>query len=232
MRAHRFLGEFDLQKENFTLTEAGLVRQIRTVLRMKPGGRLELVTPDGEVGVAEIVKISSSGVDVKVLEVKNKTKNDDRQTILFAAILKRENFEWIAQKATEVGVDVLVPVITARTVKTGLKEERLLKIITEATEQSGRTETMQLKLPHSFKEALDLAASLERIIVCHQGGTEFQLQKKEKSIGVFIGPEGGWESSELQEFEAARAEVVTLGETTLRAETAAIIASYLVCQGK
>lgn len=227
MKIHRFLGDFNFKKQQLKLTDQDLIHQLRSVLRMKPGFKLELVNQGGEVALVELVKIEASLIEAKVLELLPQ-KKIGREVILFVAILKRENFELVAQKATEIGVQVLVPIITKRTVKTGLKKERLEKIITEATEQSGRTTIMELKETVDFTEALELASAHDKKIIFDESGDEVRkIAGDTDSLAIFVGPEGGWDEGELSVARELGFSILSLGETTLRAETAAIVGAYL-----
>jgi 16S rRNA (uracil1498-N3)-methyltransferase len=225
MKIHRFLGDFNFKKEQLKITDRDLVHQLRSVLRMKPGFKFELVNQGGEGALVELIKIEASSIEAKVLELLPQVK-EGRKITLFVAILKRENFELVAQKATEIGVHTLVPIITKRTVKTGLKVERLEKIINEATEQSGRTNIMQLEETVNFTEAL--ASIYDKKIIFDQSGDKVRkIASDSDSLAIFIGPEGGWDEGELSVARESGFSVLSLGETTLRAETAAIVASYL-----
>ena len=149
--------------------------------------------------------------------------------VLYCAILKRENFELVVQKATEIGVREIVPLITQRTVKLDIKEERLRKIITEAAEQSGRGRVPMLRQAMSFADALADAQRNDANfffdisdVIVEEGAIGDAMRR-----GLFVGPEGGWSYEEVLAARAAGCHIISLGALTFRAETAAIIASYL-----
>ena len=107
--------------------------------------------------VAKILLLAKDKAELEILEtIKNKNESENHVN-LYCSILKKENFELAVQKAVEVGVKEIIPIITARTVKLGLNHERLNKIIKEAAEQSGRGVLPKLDEAIIFDEALKLA---------------------------------------------------------------------------
>ncbi len=232
MRLHYFIGDFNFSEKNIKIIEPDLVNQFRNVLRFKVGDKI--ILGDGKMNevLAEIAEIKKEFIDVKILEVRLNKNEPRKEIILYCAILKRENFELACQKATEIGVGKIVPIICQRTIKFGLKEERLKKIIQEAAEQSGRGIIPELGQIISFEKAIEQAKNNNFNLLFDVSGSELVKTKLElaaaKKIGIFIGPEGGWEEKEI---EIAKNEkkfkVSSLGKLTLRAETAAIIGTYI-----
>ncbi|MEK7105276.1 MAG: RsmE family RNA methyltransferase [Patescibacteria group bacterium] len=210
-----------------------LGHQLRDVLKMERGEEINLLDGQGVEGRAKIVATSPS-VEVELESVGRNQNEPTRRVILYAAILKREHFELIVQKATEVGVTEVVPVISKRTVKTGIKLDRLRKIATEAAEQSGRGVVPIIHEPMGFEQALLDAKRNETNLFFHTSTTPNPSLKRMggESMGIFIGPEGGWDESEVEAAKAAGCELATLGNLTLRGETAAIVATYLVATGR
>ena len=154
-----------------------------------------------------------------------------RGVTLYLSTLKRENFEFAAQKATEAGVQNIVPIISSRTVKLNISTERVEKIVKEAAEQSGRGMVPRIADIVSFEKIFPDAAKNDINIFFDGMGKQFSgtmLEGKE-SVGIFIGPEGGWGNKELVEAKENGFLIAGLGALTLRAETAATIASYLAC---
>jgi len=226
MKIHRFIGDFDLSGKTATiLGDTG--NQIRSVLRLSKGEKIILSDGKGKETMCEITLIDHKRVLVNVGETSSPERELEKKIVLFASIIKKENFELIAQKAVECGVAKIVPVISERTVKLGLNMERLEKIVREAAEQSGRVMIPEVVGPVTFAEAL---AQVEgRVIFFHLGGKEISFgQKSGEAVSVFIGPEGGFSDCEAEEAKNIGAEITSLGSLTLRAETAAIIASYIV----
>lgn len=236
MKIHRFIENLDLSKKNIKIFDAGFYNQIKNVLRLKAGDRIILCDGQSNEAVCQITGFDKKFVELEVLE-KNKNENEPKKNIiLFCAILKRENFEFVVQKATELGVKEIYPIISQRTVKFNLKEERIKKIIKEAAEQSGRSIVPILNKPLNFKEALNISADNQINLFFDKSGEAFNpcgiTNNNLVKIGIFIGPEGGWNEEEIKIVKKMSEKnpsfkIISLGKLTLRAETAAIIASYL-----
>ncbi len=160
---------------------------------------------------------------------------DAASVTLLLAIFKFDRMEWAIEKATELGVARIVPVIARRT-ETHLaraaekRVERWRRIAREAGEQSRRIASPEILTPVKFKDAVGFAA--ERRIVLAE--SEQQLSLKQAlaagagSLALAVGPEGGWTGQELEAFAAAGWTPATLGDFILRAETAAIAALAVV----
>jgi len=148
---------------------------------------------------------------------------------LYVSILKKDNFEVVTQKATEVGATKIVPIISARTIKKDVNMERLRRIATEASEQSGRTVVPEISVPIDFAVAVDLARENDVNYAFEKEMPEFDnvAVQKFKSVGLFIGPEGGWLPEELDKMKQNKFVFAGLGKNVLRAETAAIVATFL-----
>jgi len=156
-----------------------------------------------------------------------------RKIILCAAIVKKDTFEWIVEKATELGVTDIIPVAAERSEKKSLNEERLKKIAIEASEQSGRGDVPVIHEIESLEEAikfpkptLSLPSEINKIAFHTEGDPFLQsdLDNTTDPIMVFIGPEGGWSPKELEMFHAQNIKVRCLGTQVLRAETAVVAA--------
>ncbi|MDO8496678.1 MAG: RsmE family RNA methyltransferase [bacterium] len=232
MKIHRFIGNFNLKIGYIEIKDPELLNQFRNVLKLKIGERVTLC--DGKIneGVAEIKEYGKDYIEVEIKEVNTNKNEPEIQVILYCAILKRENFELVVQKATEIGIKEIVPIITERTVKLDIRKDRLEKIIREAAEQSGRGIVPVLREPIDFDRAVSEMDKNSVKIFFDQSG---QIDRHHKTVnqpsvskvGIFIGPEGGWTSKEIETARTAGFEILSLGKTTLRAETAAIIGSYL-----
>lgn len=229
-RLNRFYIDQDLSQTFFELADEELLKQINKVLRLKVGEEFCLFNEKQEI-VVEILSASRSSINVSVKNRKEIEKTLNHEVTLYLSILKRENFELSVQKATEVGVKKIVPIISERTVKLGFRYDRLKKIAVEATEQSGRLTIPEISEPLSLKEAIDEArGNNQQNLFFDLSGQTF-LGSDCKKIGIFIGPEGGWTIHELESFRVAGFDLCSLGGTVLRAETAAIVASYLTVNG-
>jgi len=208
------------------------LHQIKNVLRLGTGEEIILVNGQSQEAIVKIITYGKDFVSAEIQTVRENKNEPERRVILYCSILKRENFELVVQKATEVGVSAIVPVICEHTIKTGLKKERLVKIIKEAVEQSGRGMVPDLSEPISFEQAVKEAQQNDENFF-FDPSTSFRVDfdfKKKKTVGLFIGPEGGWGNFEIDLVRQRGFKMVSLGKLTLRGETAAIVASYLACQ--
>lgn len=232
MKVHRFIGDFDLSKKEITIRDAELVHQMNTVLKLMRGEELVLSDGKGKEAQAKILVQDKKSITFELEKPETVVREPDRRVIAFVAIIKRELFDLVVQKLTEIGVAEIVPLITRRTIKLAVKESRLKTIIREAAEQSGRTVLPMLHEPMELKKALAHAAqNQDNFFFDSAGSSQFVVSHATAPVGIFIGPEGGWEKGEIQSAKDAGCTMVRLGGLTLRAETAAIIASYLVAAG-
>lgn len=242
MRYNRFFGSaswrIDFSKETIKSSDEELINQLKNVLRLNNGD--EIILCDGKLNEASCVieNIGRNEVIFKVIRVWQNNKEFIKDIILYCSVLKRENFELVIQKAVELGVKEIVPIISRRTVKLGLREDRAQKIIKEAAEQSGRGILPILSQEMPFEEAVALAGANDINLFFDQSGKsidEFDLNKKtlrqaQGKVGIFIGPEGGWSDEEKFKIQDSKFKIVGLSPFTLRAETAAIAALVIVGQ--
>lgn len=228
MKRHRFIGNFDFSQSKLVIADAEIVNQIKNVLRFKVGDKL--ILSGGKMHEAEVLikRIDKKGIEVEIL-TKSENRNDpQREVMLYCSILKKENFELVAQKAVEVGVKKIIPVICEHTVKLGFKKNRLEKIAKEAAEQSGRGGVSEIGEIMDFEHAVAEAAGIGDAILFEIGAPMFSGSDLSKnSVSIFIGPEGGWSVKELEFAQRKGIKFYSLGKLTLRAETAAIVAAYL-----
>ncbi len=234
MKIHRFIGAFDFSQPNITITDPEFVHQIRDVLRLKIGEGLILCDGKGAEAEVRVVVFSSRGVETELIRLLTNLAEPTARVVLYCAVLKRENFDLVVQKTTEIGVQEIVPLITHRTVKLQLKRERLEKIMREAAEKSGRGTVPTLHEPIKFEDAF-LHASHNRanyfFDVMGVAWSPKKVLKQTGTVGLFIGPEGGWSPEEHEQAKGQKFDIANLGHLTLRAETAAIIATYLATHG-
>lgn len=231
MRLHRFIVNTDLSDSKVRLTDPDLISQMKNVLRLSVGDKVSLADGKGKEALAQVATLRKGIAELEVKKVYENYNESDKNVILYCSILKRENFELVIQKATEVGIKEIFPIVSERTVKLNIKMSRLGKIVKEAAEQSGRAFVPKLNEPIRFNDALDHAKRNNLNLFFDLSGKPIQYLiptlKNHKTIGVFIGPEGGWSEKEVDSAKENKFEITSLGKLTLRSETAAIIISYL-----
>lgn len=228
MRLHRFYiseGTAKL-KHNFWLHDSALLHQWRKVLRYQVGQQVVLfdgVTHDRLYRIIELTEHEAHLEHVTDFERKIPSKD----VYLFWALLKKDKNDWVLQKCTELGVSHFVPLLADRSEKTGFSLERAHKIIIEAAEQCGRSDVPTVREAVRIGTVINEFANKIQLFICEQG-EEGQLDALE-SVGILIGPEGGWSESEKQLFKTNQIAHINLHDFTLRAETACVaVASRLL----
>lgn len=224
-KIHRFITEYKIVNDEIKITNVDLVHQWKNVLKFKTGEEIILANKNGEA-FCSIASISKNEASLKVIKLNENKKEEKRNVTLYMAILKRENFELVVQKASEIGIDKIVPIITEHTVKTGLKYERLEKIAREASELAGRNTVPEISEAVKFATAIQTDNSDTKIIF-DISGSKIKNEKIKNSVSIYIGPEGGFSESEINLAKSNNFEISSLSPLTLRGETAGIIASYL-----
>ncbi len=233
MRINRFIGNFDFSLKVITLHEENILNQIIYVLRLQKGEKIILSDGKGKEVLGEVLRIQKDRIDVNILEEREENNDPDIRGILYCSILKRDNFEWVVQKGCEIGVAGINPIIAERTVKTRLREERLRTIIREAAEQSERKILPYIAAPLDYSDALQQVSEDECSMLFHRTGRpieEIAPEKRPSKVNFFIGPEGGWTEKEVRMANEHHFKIISLSKLNFRSETAAIIASYVICQ--
>lgn len=204
-----------------------LLHQLKNVFRMAKGDQVILFDNSGYDFPAVIDGYDKESVSFHMLDKVKNHVHPPRETYLFTSIVKKDTFEWIAEKATEMGVSHIVPVMSARSEKKNLNMERLQKIIQEAAEQSGRGTMPKL---HDILKLAEVVANYSYLssVAWEPTGEKFTQEKIADIQGVYVGPEGGWTAVELELFKENNIKILSLGPQVLRAETAVIAALALV----
>jgi len=229
MREDRFFITTKIEKGKLEIADKKIFHQLKNVLRKRVGNRIILFNGTGIEAEAEIKKFLKDKIEVEVLNIEKPEREPKIFVSLFCSILKKSNFELVVQKATEIGVKEIVPILCKNTVKTGLDFERLEKIAKEAVEQSKRITLPKIEKVLSFKEAIERAKNFDLKILFDISGKKFYpLKRKIDKVAIFIGPEGGWDKFEIELAKKENFKILNLGRLNLRSETAAIASSFLV----
>ena len=221
--------------ENITENTTGLLSKEHThyvanVMRLKRGSNLNFFNKDGE-WLSEIIFLDRDRIEVKFL---NKVKESSKLSNIELAIclVKKSPMEIILQKATELGVSKIIPIVSERTEVKEINFERANKIVVEATEQSNQltppqiTEVTKLK---DFLKNLDSSSKLLFADVNSKDNLKSKVLEEAKTLSVLIGPEGDFSPSE-RELILANSRVVsfTISKNILRSDTAVISAISLI----
>ncbi len=213
-------------------------RHIGNVLRGKTGDVITVCDGQGRDYECEITDISKSEVTARIVDIFSNENEPDLKITLYQALPKSDKMELVIQKCIEIGVDRIVPVNTEHTVvklngKENKKLARWSKIAEAAAKQCGRGKIPNVDGVMDFRAAIDDALSLDGAIIPYEkekGNTLKSYVKsfKGKSIGIFIGPEGGFSDAEIEYALSKGVVSVTLGKRILRTETAGLVASVIL----
>lgn len=195
------------------------------VVRVREGEEVELFDGKGTAGQGVITAVEHGQLTVNVLTIID--AREARLSVTLAmSIIALDKFELVLQKATELGVRSILPVVTERAEvrpeRYRGKHERWERIVFEAVKQSGRARMPQLETPLPYPEAI--ARPGTKIVLDADADPSPPLDALPEAETLFIGPEGGWSEQELDLARAAGARFRRLGARRLRAETAAIVA--------
>ncbi len=210
------------------------------VLRLRSGALLEAVDGAGRLYAVRLDTLGHDSASGTILREDAPARESPCAVTLAQAILKGDRMTWLVQKATELGVARIVPLLTARVVaratgeRVGGRAERWARVAREAMKQCGRTMAPTLDLPRPF---LDVLAEVSRFdaawLLCERGGASLAVVAGEtappRRVLLLVGPEGGFTRAEIARGHAAGARLVGLGPRTLRAESAGLVAVTL-CQ--
>jgi 16S rRNA (uracil1498-N3)-methyltransferase len=235
----RFFFPDSLAAAGEVISLSSLHHQLTRVLRVQPGAQLVLLDNQGSERLVEVISVEKRDATGRVLEVRPARSEPSIAVTLYQCALKADKLEWVWQKATELGVTKLVPVISSRTIVRPVgalrsKQTRWETIVREAAEQSGRGRVPVLAPGCSLIDALANAPGL-RLVAWEEGKSNpglihalTQASLPVNSVSLLIGPEGGLEADEIAQAEQAGWQTVSLGPRILRAETAALAAVALV----
>ena len=227
-----FVKPEQVSSDKIRISEAE-AHHIKDVMRLGVGDEVLAFDGTGKEYTGLIEKISSKEVIVKIKSAIEAKKKKRFEITLVQAIPRLEKMDFIIQKATELGVDKIMPVITKRTIvvlegeRAKQRLSRWERIATEAAKQCGRVVVPKIEPITDFRSALEqtkksslrlLAALVKEQVKLKQALKDFQ----EGNISVFIGPEGDFTEEEVNSAREQGVVIVSLGELVLRAETASL----------
>ena len=230
---HFFVDEEIESSEYSLFGEDG--RHIAKSLRMKQGENLTLCSPSGTVHNCVVEKVEGDFVGVRILSSEQSGAEPSVKVTLYQALPNGDKMEFIIQKAVEIGVTEIVPVISSRCVSRpdqkslSKKILRWQKIAKQAAMQSGRGIVPKVKDAVPFEKGVENAKG-EKVIFYELGGESVRdiLSDKPKEISIFIGSEGGFSGDEVDLVLKNGGRKATLGKRILRAETAPLVALSVI----
>lgn len=214
------------------------------VARIKPEERVWLFDEQGTNYMAKVEEIRKDMTSLSILQTLDENKPKIKIT-LAQALLKSKKMDLIIQKSTELAVTNIIPVITARTIvkveeKIQKKKERWKKIALEAVKQSQRSFLPSISSPMPIEKLVERRGDEKKLllsenkgkylrdILIENSGSAYKMLEPPSSVLILVGPEGGWTEEEEKYILSNAYEAVSLGEQTLRAETAALCSLVLI----
>jgi len=203
-----------------------------SVLRLNKNDRISVFDGKGHEFECEIVHPSRTATRLAVVGLIPPPASESPLGLSLAvSLLKNDKFDFVVQKAVELGVKVLQPVWSTRSevpLKSSEKRvPRWEKIAVEASKQCGRATLMSISKPAAFTGIVGSSGGTE-VLFAESGGGDLSTVEKANSLTAYVGPEGGWTDEELDAAARAGVALVTLGARILRAETAAVTAAALI----
>lgn len=233
---YHFFAEHENIHENYIDIVGSDVNHIKNVLRFKIGDKLLISSGDNVDYTCVISAIEEDCIRADIESKDESGKELPSKIYLFQGLPKADKMEFIIQKAVELGAYEIVPVAMKRCVvkldekKSKNKIDRWNSIALSAAKQSKRSVIPQVNKVYSFKEALEYAKKLDIILLPYECADGMSKTKDlinsitpGKTVGIFIGPEGGFDLDELKLAEEAGASIITLGKRILRTETAGMM---------
>lgn len=203
------------------------VHHAMNVLRMRVGDKLNIVNGKGLLAKCKLSSIQKRDCVIEVLEIHQQEVPVSNLHIAIAFTKNPARIEWFLEKACEIGIHTITPLLCSRSEKTHFKKERFEKILVSAMLQSKQSFLPMLHEPMKLQEVLQLPADIRCIAHCELGQERIALMaciENQKEILILIGPEGDFTSEEIHLCLQQNCKAVTLGNTRLRTETAGLFA--------
>lgn len=237
---HFYVNPKKINNNIFTISDEQF-HYLSNVRRFSADDEINIFDGLGNCYKGKITSVDKKSLSGIILSSKTFTK-PGKEVMLYTAIPKGERFDWLIEKASEIGVAKIVPVKYLRSVVTDFslnKIERYKKISISASSQSWRADIMEIENPISFADAVEKVLKEKNVlnILPYESEEnnkifsvlqEIEKENKIEKINIFVGPEGGFDNAEIDLALKSNFKVVTLGKNILRIETAALVASSAV----
>jgi 16S rRNA (uracil1498-N3)-methyltransferase len=237
----RFFTEEKIREDQseIIISDAQQAHKISRVLRKKTGDKIIILDNFGLEFLCEIKQSTTKLILLRIIEKKENNNELKFRISLYQSMIKKDKMDFVFEKCTEMGVSEFHPLLSEHSVKLSLKEERMKKILKEASEQSRRGKIPKLFKMEKFKIAVKNCSKEDINIIFYEKEKskfliEFLIDNREmirkgsRNINLFIGSEGGFSDEEIKMAKDAEFNIFSLGKRTLRAETAAIFSSVLI----
>ena len=207
-------------------------KHIVQVLRMQNGEQLQLTNGKGDLFTVEITDDNRKRCVAKILQTINHKLQTTNITIAISPVKNNTRFEWFLEKATEIGVTEIIPLLCNRTEKTVFKTDRMKSILVSAMLQSQQCRLPVLHEPTKFNQLVQSSTQQQKFIAhCMYDAKRSLSDLNNESLSskiILIGPEGDFTADEIELALQNHYNAVSLGETRLRTETAGIVAATLL----
>jgi 16S rRNA (uracil1498-N3)-methyltransferase len=227
-----YIEKYDPTRNSLVLDE-DVSRHVVQVLRMKKGESINLTDGLGNLLTALIIDENKKQCTVEIVESHHEPRTNRVVSIAISLLKNANRFEWFLEKATELGVTEIVPLICARTEKEKFRYDRMLQICISAMLQSQQAWLPQLSKPVEFAELAGTAIENMNLLIAHCAEGEKKSIPEVRAAGfassrILIGPEGDFTANEISLASKHGYTAVSLGETRLRTETAGVAAAVLL----
>lgn len=221
----------DLKGELYYLDETESKHCIR-VLRLNTNDQIQLIDGSGGFYTAKITDPNPKKCQIEIVESKNDFgKKNHYLHIAIAPTKNMDRFEWFLEKATEIGIDEITPILCEHSERKVLKTDRLEKVIISAIKQSIKAYKPKLNEITNFKDFICQNIESEKFIAHCEENEKILLKNaynKHKNVTILIGPEGDFSPIEIELAKKNNFQEISLGESRLRTETAGIVACHTI----
>lgn len=211
---------------------------LRDVLRLQAGDEVTAFDDAGATGQAKVREVNSKTVHIEIEQIEPAPDSGFSWSIA-TAIPKGQRADWMVEKLAELGTDAMIPLATERSVSLPSGKEKLARwrrLAEEASRQSGRSGVMRIESIRTPNEMLAVPrdGTVWYLSTAASAAPALKTlsQPRPNSLGMLVGPEGGWTESEMKQFDSAGIVAVKLAPTILRVETAAVAAAAMAAAWK
>ena len=222
-----FFSEITDNRVNFSLDEK---KHLTKVLRKKVGDELSVIDGKGYLYIVRITSLEKNSSQIEIIRKEKKEKTHNYYLHIAIAPTKNiSRFEWFLEKATEIGIDEITPIICQRSERKKINIDRCKRILISSIKQSIKYHLPKLNEPIDFNDFIKQKLEGDKLIAHCLNKNQNRLDKSiNKKSNILIGPEGDFSEKEIEIAEKNNFKSITLGSSRFRTETAGIIATHSV----
>ncbi|MGI9118500.1 MAG: RsmE family RNA methyltransferase [Minisyncoccia bacterium] len=234
MKIHHFITPCRINGNTLTISDTNIVHHMNNVIRLHAGEVVRICNDSMYYDIT--LDVVSKKEVYGTINNKGIVPKKTNEVILVMSIIKGANFDLVVQKATEIGVDCIIPLVSERTIKKDVNIPRIQTIAREAAEQSERMTIPTIYEPIEFKKWAEEEHDgniyfFDTYIEPKSENQKPKAKKQKPTTYLVIGPEGGWSTTEQNIAKEKGWNIYSIGTNILRAETAGIIGTYLAVSG-